>query len=107
MRAAACAIGVDRGKSAMRCTAPSRDRKLGLTVRALVAVTAVVAGCGGGMSEQAALSAMKLLPATLDASHLKAGPPRVVQVRIYADDKVRALPHWKEDITEQVDYASQ
>jgi len=63
--------------------------------------------CGSSRSEQSALNAMKFLPPTLEAAHPRAGEPRTARVRIYADSGVRALPHWKEDITEQIDYASQ
>ncbi len=49
----------------------------------------------------------RLLPATLEASKAKGGDPRPIHVRVWADAGIRALPHWKEDIAEQVDYASQ
>jgi len=47
------------------------------------------------------------LPATLETTHPKQGEPRTAKVRIYADPGVQALPHWKEDILDQLDYASQ
>jgi predicted Zn-dependent protease len=47
------------------------------------------------------------MPATLEADHPKTGDARAAHVRIYADAAVRAQPHWKEDLTEQIDYASQ
>jgi tetratricopeptide (TPR) repeat protein len=47
------------------------------------------------------------LPATLETPRPKGGEPRTAKVRIYADPGVRALPHWKEDILDQLDYASQ
>lgn len=59
------------------------------------------------MSEQAAVNAMRYLPATLEASRPKEGAPRIAKVRIYADPAVRALPNWKSDITDEIDYASQ
>jgi tetratricopeptide (TPR) repeat protein len=85
----------------MRCVAAV----LGLVV--VAAVTLSVGACGGGQSELAAVTAMKYLPATLEATHAKTGDPRTAKVRIYADPAVRALPRWKEEITEQIDYASQ
>ena len=80
----------------MRCPAAV----IGLVIGALAA-------CGGAQSELSAVTALKFLPATLEAAHARVGDPRIAKVRIYADAAVRALPHWKEDITEQVDYASQ
>jgi tetratricopeptide (TPR) repeat protein len=68
---------------------------------------AAFAGCGSSRSEMAAVQAMKYLPAILEATHVKTGDPRTAKLRIYADSAVRALPHWKDDITDQVDYASQ
>jgi predicted Zn-dependent protease len=50
---------------------------------------------------------MRFMPANLEANRSKTGDPRTAKLRIYADAGVRALPHWKDDITEQVDYASQ
>jgi predicted Zn-dependent protease len=67
----------------------------------------MLVACGGGRSEQAALATLKILPATLEAVHPKDGPPRTAEVRIYADPGVRALPHWRDDISDELDYASQ
>ena len=50
---------------------------------------------------------INFLPATLETTRPKEGEPRTAKVRIYADPGVRALPHWKEDILDQLDYASQ
>jgi len=72
-----------------------------------VALVACLASCGSSRSEMAAIAALKFLPATLEATHARAGEPRTAKLRIYADAQVRALPHWKEDLTDQVDYASQ
>src|SRR6185312_11641475 len=47
------------------------------------------------------------MPATLEADHPKTGEPRPVHVRVLADVGVRALPHWKEDLSDQLDYAGQ
>ena len=73
----------------------------------IAAIGSALAACGGAQSELSAVNAMKYLPATLEAAHAKVGDPRIAKIRIYADPAVRALPHWKEDLTEQVDYASQ
>lgn len=63
--------------------------------------------CGGKLSEHPAESVVRFLPATLETTRPKEGDPRTAKVRIYADPGVRALPHWKEDLTDQLDYASQ
>jgi tetratricopeptide (TPR) repeat protein len=76
--------------------------------RALVAV--VLAACGGSKPhdpQPLPVDLTKHLPVTLEADHAKTGEPRSVHVRVWADADVRALPHWKDDITEQIDYASQ
>lgn len=57
-------------------------------------------GSGGG-------DLTKSLPATLEATHPKIGDPRPVHVHVYADRGTRALPHWKEELTDQLDYAAQ
>lgn len=64
--------------------------------------------CGGPQIQQrVAADISKLGPATLEATQPKEGEPRMARVRIYADAGVRALPQWKEKITEQIDYAGQ
>jgi tetratricopeptide (TPR) repeat protein len=68
---------------------------------------ALMSACGGPQLVEHHTDLTKLLPATLEAVHGKEGDPRTVHVRIWADVGVRALPHWKEDITDQLDYASQ
>jgi len=65
-----------------------------------------LAACGGGLAEHRA-SMTRYLPATLESGRKWDGEIRNAKIRIYADDQVRALPHWKEDITDQVDYANQ
>jgi len=75
-------------------------------VRPLLLLTFILAGCGSKIAEHAELMT-NYLPATLETTHPKGGEPRTAKVRIYADPAVRALPHWKEDILDQVDYASQ
>src|SRR5690606_407374 len=49
----------------------------------------------------------KVGPATLETTKPREGDPRPAKVRVWVDAGVRALPRWKEDITEQIDYASQ
>lgn len=64
--------------------------------------------CGGPQIQQRnAADLAKLGPATLEASRPKEGEPRDAKVRIWVDAGVRALPQWKEKITDQVDYAGQ
>jgi len=67
----------------------------------------VLTACGSTLSERPGDSALRFMPATLESAHTKVGDPRIAKIRIYADPGVRALPHWKEEIAEQVDYASQ
>jgi predicted Zn-dependent protease len=73
----------------------------------VVVVSGILAGCGGAISEHPAERVTKFLPATLETIRPKEGEPRTAKVRIYADPGVRALPHWKEDINDQLDYANQ
>src|ERR1051325_8560284 len=65
--------------------------------------------CGGPQvtaTRQADMS--KYLPATLEAGDkAKPGDPRAIDVRVWADGSVRAGARWKEDITDQLDYAGQ
>ena len=70
----------------------------------------VLVACGGGGKpavEKPAVDLVKHMPATLETDHPKKGDARPAHVRVYADSAVRALPHYKEEITEQLDYASQ
>ncbi|HEX4419252.1 MAG TPA: tetratricopeptide repeat protein [Kofleriaceae bacterium] len=66
-----------------------------------------ITGCHNRSTEHAADATLKFLPATLEVSRPRVGDPRIAKVRIYADPGVRALPHWKDDITDEVDYANQ
>jgi predicted Zn-dependent protease len=73
-------------------------------------VIAILAACGGNKPHDAQplpVDLSKHLPATLEADHAKTGDPRTIHVRVWADAAVRAIPHWKDDITDQLDYASQ
>jgi predicted Zn-dependent protease len=76
--------------------------------RPVLVLALALAACGGSqLNEHLAASVAKFLPATLETARPRDGEPRSVKVRIYADPGIRALPHWKEDITDQLDYASQ
>lgn len=77
-------------------------------VRALPLLLVAGMACGGPtLKEPSAVDLAKHLPATLEAATPREGDPRTVSVRIWVDPGVRALPRWKDEITEQVDYASQ
>ena len=71
------------------------------------ALLVLVAACGGSQLKEHTPDLTKNLPATLEADRPRQGDPRTAKVRVWVDPGVRALPHWKEDITEQIDYASQ
>ena len=66
-------------------------------------------GCGGSqvVNEKPKADVTKSLPATLEATRPKTGDPRPVHVHVYADTATRALPKWREEITDQLDYAGQ
>ena len=76
-----------------------------------VAALLVVFACGacGGPAANTPheVDLSRYLPATLEATHPKQGDPRPVAVRVWVDQGIRALPHWKDDITDQIDYAGQ
>jgi tetratricopeptide (TPR) repeat protein len=77
-------------------------------MRRTFAALLVVAACGGPAAQTPhEVDLSRYLPATLEATHPKQGDPRPVQVRVWVDQGIRALPHWKEDITDQLDYAGQ
>ena len=78
------------------------------------ALLVALAACGGSQvstttttSEHPTADVTKLLPATLEATQPKTGDPRSVHVRVWADAGVRAMPHWKDDIADEIDYANQ
>ncbi|HEX8107515.1 MAG TPA: hypothetical protein VF516_07285 [Kofleriaceae bacterium] len=50
---------------------------------------------------------MRFLPSQIETTWKFQGDARSAKIRIYADAEVRALPHWKEDIGDQIDYANQ
>ena len=77
-------------------------------------VSIVFAACGGPQSTEPSpakatdkLAILPGLPAQLEADHPKTGDPRQVHVRVWADVGVRAMPHWKDLLTDQLDYADQ
>lgn len=49
----------------------------------------------------------KFLPAAFETEKPREGDPRAVKVRVWTDPGVRALPRWKDDINEQIDFANQ
>ena len=64
--------------------------------------------CGPKVTDQHPRTDLtKQLPSTLEASRPREGDPRTVKVRVWADAGVRALPRWKDEIADQLDYASQ
>jgi predicted Zn-dependent protease len=66
--------------------------------------------CGGGQIQErkvAAKDVAKVGPATLEATKPREGDPREAKIRVWVDAGVRALPGWKEDLNDQIDYASQ
>ncbi len=74
----------------------------------LLVIASLLFGCGAPqLAEHPKAEVTDNLPATLEATHPKTGDPRPVHVRVWADTGVRALPHWKEDLTDQLDYAGQ
>jgi predicted Zn-dependent protease len=72
---------------------------------ALLGVLAL-AGCGASQTERAAQK-MRFMPSTIETTWKFQGDARTAKVRIYADAQVRALPHWKDDIADEIDYANQ
>lgn len=70
-------------------------------------VLAAVAACGGPQINDHAVDLAKVTPATLEAERPREGDPHALTLRVYVDPGVKALPKWKEEIAEQVDYASQ
>lgn len=75
-------------------------------IAALVAIA--VAACGPKIaSDHPGTDLVRHLPATLEAPRPKDGEPRALKVRIYADAATRARPHWREDLSDQLDYANQ
>jgi predicted Zn-dependent protease len=79
-------------------------------VLSVVALGVALGGCGGDKLQQRpspAGAVSKHLPATLEAQRPRGGEPRTVKVRVYVDAGARAQPRWREEIADQLDYASQ
>lgn len=75
--------------------------------RVAAVVGVMLASCGGAQSEKSADQVIRFLPATLEVARPRPGEPRSAKVRVYADPGIRALLRWREDITEEIDYANQ
>ncbi len=75
-------------------------------MRALVLCVAIACG-GQQIQERKAADLSALGPATLEASKPKDGDPREAKIRVWVDAGVRALPQWKDKISDQLDYAGQ
>lgn len=73
------------------------------------ALLCLFVACGGPqIQERPAADLSGVLPATLEArGKAREGDPREAKVRIWVDGGVRAMPRWKEEITDQLDYAGQ
>src|ERR1043165_1837356 len=78
------------------------------TIVILLTISALAGACGGGTTQlDRRVAATRFLPSPMEATRPGEGDPRAAKVRIYVDAAVRAMPRWKEDITDQVDYANQ
>src|SRR5690348_12127940 len=67
----------------------------------------VVAACSGPQLKDHTADLSTLVPSTLEAERPRDGDPRTVKVRVYVDAGVRTNAKWKDEIAEQIDYASQ
>ncbi len=77
-------------------------------MRCAVLALSLAIGCGPNIvNDKLPASVSGHLPATLEAARPRPGDPRDVHVRVWVDAGVRALPHWRERIVDQLDYASQ
>lgn len=72
-------------------------------------VLALVACGGPQLQDKPVVGLEKLVPATLEAAHARTikGDAKAAHLRVYVDATVREQPHWKEQITDEIDYASQ
>lgn len=79
--------------------------------RALPAVLAVLAlaACGGPqLQERSSVADLsKNLPATLEVDNPREGDPRTVKVKVYVDNAIRSRPRWRDEVSDQIDYANQ
>ena len=74
--------------------------------RATAAILVLIA-CGSPQLKEHVADLSTLVPATLEAERPRDGDPRTVKVRVYVDAGVRVNAKWKDEIAEQIDYASQ
>lgn len=75
---------------------------------AALVLACALGACGGpALQARAAAALDRHLPAPLEAPRPRDGEPRAVTLRVYADAAVRAQPRWREEITDQIDYAGQ
>src|SRR5689334_8744383 len=82
----------------------------GIAAIAALIVIACATACGGPQIQSRSVGGAdmaKFLPAAFEAEKPREGDPRAVKVRVWTDPGVRALPRWKDDINEQIDYANQ
>ena len=77
-------------------------------MRWAVLLAGALGACGGAkLQERSAGDMSRHLPATLEAARPRDGDPRTLKVRVHVDAGARAGARWREEITDQLDYASQ
>lgn len=79
-------------------------------MRRVAVVAALITACGGPQIQTRSVGGAdmaKFLPATLEVEKPRDGDPRTVKVRVWTDAGARAQARWKDDISEQIDYANQ
>ena len=77
-------------------------------MRWVVLLVVLLGACSGPkLQERSTGDLAKHLPATLEAQRPRDGEPRTVKVRVHVDAGVRAQARWREEIADQIDYASQ
>ncbi len=78
-------------------------------MRCSLLVIATIAACGPTVvnDHKSVADLTRHLPATLEASRPREGDAKSIHIRVWVDAGVRALPKWREEIIDQVDYASQ
>jgi tetratricopeptide (TPR) repeat protein len=75
-----------------------------------IALAIVLVACGPGQIQNrttAPSDLTKHLPAALEVERPREGEPRVVKVRVWVDAAARAQAKWREEISDQIDYANQ
>ena len=78
-----------------------------LHLACLAGLAACPTACGGANPAERSAQKMQFLPSHIETTWKFQGDARTAKVRVYADAEVRALPHWKDDIGEAIDYANQ